>query len=112
MIRVLGLFFSLTIFLQADVILVKSLACKDVEKLKTVPDDILKDSIKLNIYAMSNACTILSKSDKIQAHEYEQHKKSDPFTKIYLKKSGRILFIRSKNISVEQPGKRLLNYSR
>ncbi len=110
--KVLVLFFSFFILLQADVILVKSLACNDIEKLENIPGDVLKDSIKLNIYAMSNDCALLSKQDKIQAHEYTTENKSDKFIKIYLQDSGRILFINRKNIQIEQPGSGTFTYSR
>ena len=98
------LFFSILAFLQADVILVKSLACKEIETLEKIPADISQDYIKLNIYAMSNDCAFVSKKDKVQAHEYNYKNQNSLYTKIYLKDSGRILYIRSKNIQIEQPG--------
>jgi hypothetical protein len=92
--------------LSADVITVKTLACPSVTILQKFVKEDLKDPLKLDIYAISNNCIILSKGDKVEALGYDPRNSKEVYQKILYKKTNRELYMRRSSIFVEQGGKK------
>ena len=82
-----------------------------MEPFKNVPPEALEDEIKLSQYAIANGCRILTLSDKIEAIGYDPRNEKSMFMQIIHKDSGETLYIRRKNIQVEQPGKKRISLS-
>lgn len=92
--------------LQADQIKVKSLACPSLETFKKVPSEALEDDLSLSLFAVANDCRVLSRSDHVTAIGYDPRNEKTIYIQILHKQSGETLFIRRKNLLVEQPGKK------
>ena len=97
---------ALSMLVQADQIKMKSMACPSLETFEKVPPEALEDDIKLSLFAVANNCRILSRKDKVTAIGYDPRNDKSIFIQILHKNSGETLYIRRKNITVEQPGKK------
>ncbi len=96
----------LSISLRADQIKIESLACPALETFKKVPSEALEDDLKLSLFAVAHDCRVLSHSDHVTAIGYDPRNEKSIYIQILHKKSGETLFIRRKNILIEQPGKK------
>lgn len=95
----------MSVLAQADQIKMKSLACPTLEVFEKIPPKALDDNLELSLFAMANECKILSRDDAVNAIGYDPRNDKAIFIKILLKQSGETLYIRRKNLLVEQPGK-------
>lgn len=93
-------------FVYGDVIKYKTLACPSVELLKKAQDVDMKDSLKLEMYAISNNCVVLSREDHIKALGYDPANSKDIFQQILYKKTSTELYIVRDAIHIEQAGKK------
>jgi len=93
------------VWMQADQIKMKSLACPSLEIFEKIPPEALQDELALSLYAMANNCRILSRRDSVTAIGYDPRNDKNIFIQIVHNESGETLYIRRKNIEVEQPGK-------
>lgn len=81
------------------------MACPSLEIFERIPPEALKDDLELSLYAVANNCRILSRKDQVTSIGYDPHNDKSIFIQIIHKNSGETLYIRRKNIIVEQPGK-------
>jgi len=100
------LFFLGTGLLMADAIKAQTIGCPNVEIFKRITKETQNDYVKLNLFAMSNDCVLLSQQDKVEAIDYDPANSKTLYMKILYKKTGRVLFVPQNSIYVEQPGKK------
>jgi len=96
----------LSALVQADQIKVKSLACTSIDTFEKIPPEVLEDELKLSLFAVANGCRSLSRKDAVTAIGYDPRNEKALFVKILHKKSGETLYVRRKNLQIEQPGKK------
>jgi len=90
----------------ADSIKEQTVGCPTIEILKNIPKETANDYIKLNLFTMANDCMILSRNDKVEAIDYDPANNVALFMKIVHKQSGKILFVPTEDLYIEQPGKK------
>ncbi|MEA3373342.1 MAG: hypothetical protein U9Q62_06585 [Campylobacterota bacterium] len=96
----------ITTAVHADRIKMKAMGCPSMMAFTKVPSEILQDDIKLSLYAVKNGCRILTSRDQVTAIGYDPRNDKTQFMQIIHKESGETLYIRRKNVQVEQPGKK------
>lgn len=92
-------------FSVADYLSKDTLACPNVMLLKKAPLNQGESGLDLTFYAISNACMILSKKDKVEAIGYDPSNSKEIFQEIVHKATGNKLFIKRESLVVEQGGK-------
>ncbi len=92
--------------LNADRVKMASMGCQSMEPFHNIPPEALQDETKLTQYAFANGCRILIPGDKVETIGYDPRNDKTMFIQIIHKESGETLYIRRKNIQVEQPGKK------
>ena len=97
---------TLVLFLQADMITHKTLACPTVDTLTKAPVSTSSDPLALQMYTIANSCVILSRGDKIEAIGYDSRNSKEIYQEIIYKKTGSKLFMLRSSILVEQGGKK------
>ena len=91
--------------LEADLIKVKTLACKTLDALQKAPVD-KDDYLNLNMYAIAHDCVILSRDAKVQVLGYDPRNSQDMFVQIVEKKTGYTFFMLKSKVQIEQGGKK------
>jgi hypothetical protein len=92
--------------LNADRIKITSMACPTMEPFKDIPEETLKDEIKLTSYAFEHGCRILMARESVETLGDDPRNDQSQFTLIRHKESGEELIIRRKNVDIEQPGRK------
>jgi len=88
-------------FLYADKINEMSIACPDKQELLNIPEEVGKDYVKLNQYAISKNCLFLMPGDIVQVLDYTGHT-SDVMVQIM--KNGKTYYVQHKAVIIEQSG--------
>ncbi|MDQ7043338.1 MAG: hypothetical protein Q9M34_07370 [Sulfurimonas sp.] len=92
--------------LYSDMIKYKTLACPSIELLKGAKQVEMEDSLKLEMYAISHSCVVLSKEDSIEVIGYDPVNSEDIFQQILYKKTGTQLYMLHDAVHIEQAGKK------
>jgi len=90
----------------ADSIKAQTIGCPTVDVLKNISKETENDYVKINLFAMANDCLLLSQKDKVEAIDYDSANETALYIKIIHKQSGKVLFVPSSDIYIEQPGKK------
>ncbi len=92
--------------LWADYIKVTTVGCPSIDILKRLPQETANDYVKVNLFAMTNDCVILTREDAIEAIDYDPANEKTLYIKILYKKTGATLFVLRDEVLIEQPGKK------
>jgi len=103
LIRLFSIPLLFTTFLNADKVLVRTLACKTMDALEKAPVN-EEDSMKLNLYAIANECAILSRDAEIQVLGYDPRNTKKMYIQIVDKRTGYNFYILKSKIQIEQGG--------
>ena len=103
---ILTLLLLLSISLNADMMLKKSLGCPTIVALEKAPVSKQEDVFALSMYSIANDCIAITKRDKVEAIGYDPRNSQDIYQKIIYKKTGAYLYILRSAIQVEQGGKK------
>jgi len=98
--------FIISSFLNADMIMHKTLACPTIDSLQKAPVSTDSNPLALQMYSIANNCAILSREDKVVAVGYDSHNSKVIYQKIIYKRTGTQLFMLRSAIAVEQGGKK------
>ncbi|RLA73110.1 MAG: hypothetical protein DRG24_01130 [Epsilonproteobacteria bacterium] len=90
----------------ADSIKSQTIGCPTVDVLKNISKETDNDYVKINLFAMANDCLLLSQKDKVEAIDYDPVNEKTLYIKIIHKQSGKVLFVPSSEIYIEQSGKK------
>jgi len=104
--RYLLLISLLFVFVNADKILQKTVACPSIVLLQKIKQEDTKDALSLEMYSIANDCVILDKSSEVEAIGYDPRNSKELYQQIVRKKTGRELYILRSAIFVEQGGKK------
>jgi len=103
--KILILLLGISSFLLADKVIVKAMACPNMDIMKK-SSQYASDFIELNKYAIVNGCKFLNLQDPIEAIDYDSASEKAIYIKILEKRTGNILYIKRQHVHIEQPGKK------
>ena len=84
----------------------KTLACPSIMILQQLIQKDMQDPLKLEMYAISNSCVVLTRGDIVEALGYDPRNSEEIYQKILYKKTSTQLYILREAIHVEQGGKK------
>lgn len=87
----------------ADKIIVQTMGCPSVSTFALVDENARSDIIKMQHFANTHGCVILSPSDKIQVLNPNA---ANPFATIVVQRTQARYRVPRKNVQVEQPGQK------
>jgi hypothetical protein len=99
----LGLCFSI---MQADRLMVQTLACKTTSAFEKLDDKIFSDTLALQRFANEHGCVILSPSDNIEVLAEEGIDGQSRFVTIIVKGTGEQYKVFRRTVQIEQPGRK------
>ena len=82
----------------------KTLACPSIEILQKSRTIDLNEPLSLDVFAISNSCVVLLRSDRIKAIGTNPRNSEEKFIEILYKKTNTRLFMLRSAIFVEQAG--------
>ena len=95
--------------LSADYVKKTAIACSEEETIRTLNDSvdaktIAQNGLEMELWLMKNNCKVIDKKTQIEVLDYTGKKQM--ILKIKLKKTGEVVYGRSKAIQIEQPGQK------
>jgi len=106
MLKNILLLLSLFISLSADRVINETLACPSVLILQKAVQEDMQDALKLEMYAITHGCVVLSRNDSIEALGYDPRNSKEIYQRILYKKTNSELYLLRSSILVEQGGKK------
>ena len=82
----------------------KTLACPSIETLQKSKTVDLNEPLALDVFAITNSCVVLLRSDRVEAIGVDPRNSKEKFIEILYKKTNTRLFILRSAIFVEQGG--------